>query len=368
MLSEEISDAGTRAEYLSQKRAWGEDRLGVARLLSLFSPAGHSLVSWAAACGQTEAVEILMKHGATAELGDEIRVVSASIIQVLDVRGVLGSAEVMNSYLLRALLHFTVYPLQRPVYGLNDYFRRLTKTKCVSFNLPCPPTPVHLHRHRRPCSTTAAWWRQAFYRFRRYLRQASQTTAAAPSPAAAESSLDNSSKDSPSTITSGDSGGTGGASAMTTVASATGGGGRAVPQAEVRSALTKRRIEYAIGMIGRHTTLANLRKSRRLPLTEAAYNGHHEVLQVGFATRLRASYHELLRKGIFISNINVFVVPTPTLLVLLLTSWCRGYLTGSYILTGVPLPAATPCSRFTSCFYAVEIILKLTLSFGVLYT
>lgn len=82
MLSTEIASATTSAEYLSQKRAWGEDRLGVARLLSLVSPAGHSLVSWAAACGQTEVVEILMNHGATAELGDEIRAVSASTIQV----------------------------------------------------------------------------------------------------------------------------------------------------------------------------------------------------------------------------------------------------------------------------------------------
>lgn len=82
MLTGEIASATTSAEYLTQKRAWVEDRLGVARLLSLFSPAGHSLVSWAAACGQTEIVEILMSHGATAELGDETRAVSASIIQV----------------------------------------------------------------------------------------------------------------------------------------------------------------------------------------------------------------------------------------------------------------------------------------------
>lgn len=41
-------------------------------------------------------------------------------------------------------------------------------------------------------------------------------------------------------------------------------------------------MEYAMGMVGRHATLARLRKSRRLPLTEAAYNGQHEVLQVGF--------------------------------------------------------------------------------------
>ncbi|CAM9496961.1 unnamed protein product, partial [Hapterophycus canaliculatus] len=83
-LSDEIEKATASTEYLSQKRAWGEERLGVARLMSLFSPAGHSLLSWAAACGQTEIVEILMNHGATAELGDETRAVSASIIQVSD--------------------------------------------------------------------------------------------------------------------------------------------------------------------------------------------------------------------------------------------------------------------------------------------
>lgn len=58
-------------------------------------------------------------------------------------------------------------------------------------------------------------------------------------------------------------------------------------QAEWRRNLTRRQMEYAIGMIGRHATLARLRKSRRLPLTEAAYNGHHEVLQVGHTARPR---------------------------------------------------------------------------------
>lgn len=82
LLSKEIAHATASAEYLSQKHAWGEGRLAVARLLSLVSPAGHSLVSWAAACGQLEVVEILMNHGATAELGDEVRTVASSIIQV----------------------------------------------------------------------------------------------------------------------------------------------------------------------------------------------------------------------------------------------------------------------------------------------
>lgn len=82
LLSKEIAHATASAEYLSQKHAWGEGRLAVARLLSLVSPAGHSLVSWAAACGQLEVVEVLMNHGATAELGDEVRTVASSIIQV----------------------------------------------------------------------------------------------------------------------------------------------------------------------------------------------------------------------------------------------------------------------------------------------
>lgn len=82
LLVGEIASASASMEYLSQKQAWGEDRLGVARLLSLVSPAGHSLISWAAACGQTEVVKVLMDHGATAGPGDETRAVSASIIQV----------------------------------------------------------------------------------------------------------------------------------------------------------------------------------------------------------------------------------------------------------------------------------------------
>lgn len=55
---------------------------------------------------------------------------------------------------------------------------------------------------------------------------------------------------------------------------------RGGPPAEGRLALMRRRMEYAMGMLGRHATLARLRKNQRLPLTEAAYNGHHEVLQV----------------------------------------------------------------------------------------
>lgn len=39
-------------------------------------------------------------------------------------------------------------------------------------------------------------------------------------------------------------------------------------------------MEYTMGMIGKQATLARLRRSRRLPFTEAAYNGHQEVLQV----------------------------------------------------------------------------------------
>ena len=55
-----------------------------------------------------------------------------------------------------------------------------------------------------------------------------------------------------------------------------------MPHGEGRQpSLTSRRMEYVIEMMGRQATLARLRKSRRLPLTEAAYNGHHEVLQVG---------------------------------------------------------------------------------------
>lgn len=37
---------------------------------------------------------------------------------------------------------------------------------------------------------------------------------------------------------------------------------------------------YTKEMRRRHGDLARLRKTRRLPLTEAAYNGHYEVLEV----------------------------------------------------------------------------------------
>lgn len=91
---------------------------------------------------------------------------------------------------------------------------------------------------------------QAFYRYRRKCRQ----TPGSPSKLAASSddcnAVDGETKDK------------GGA------------------PAEGRMASMRRRMEYAVGMIGRHATLARLRKSRRLPLTEAAYNGHYAVLQV----------------------------------------------------------------------------------------
>lgn len=67
---------------LSQKRSLGEERLGVARLLSLVYPTGHSLVSWAAAFGRTEVVELLLDHVAIVGPGDETRSASAAVIQV----------------------------------------------------------------------------------------------------------------------------------------------------------------------------------------------------------------------------------------------------------------------------------------------
>lgn len=82
LLTEETTDATNSIEYLSHKRAWCEDKLVVARLLSIVSPAGHSLVAWAAACGQAEIVKVLMDHGATAGPGDETKAISASILQV----------------------------------------------------------------------------------------------------------------------------------------------------------------------------------------------------------------------------------------------------------------------------------------------
>lgn len=53
-------------------------------------------------------------------------------------------------------------------------------------------------------------------------------------------------------------------------------------------------MEYVIGMVGRQATLARLRKSRRLPLTEAAYNGHYEVLQVGRWMKQKYAVHDRL--------------------------------------------------------------------------
>ncbi|CAM9821893.1 unnamed protein product, partial [Choristocarpus tenellus] len=50
--------------------------------MQLTSPMGHSLLSWAAACGQAAIVEVLIDHGAEPGFGDDIRSVSATIIQV----------------------------------------------------------------------------------------------------------------------------------------------------------------------------------------------------------------------------------------------------------------------------------------------
>lgn len=61
-----------------------------------------------------------------------------------------------------------------------------------------------------------------------------------------------------------------------------GGGGSGTVEAnkDGGQAVLKHRMEYAIALLGTHSTVARLRRTRRFPLTEAAYNGHHDVLQV----------------------------------------------------------------------------------------
>lgn len=230
LLSTEISDATNAAEYLSQKRAWGEDRLAVARTLSLVSPAGHSLVSWAAACGQTEVVEVLMDHGATAGPGDETRAVSASILQVKQAvpcawetcaQGGFGVCRTRLSK--HCACHASADSAVRPA-GAK-----------VTSRSPHPLFPLVARRHCLHSRSTS----QAFYRYRRWVRQRMSPRAA-------------------------------------------GGVETGVTGAEGGQAMLKRRMQHAVELLGRHAALARLRRTRRLPLIEAAYNGHHEVLQVHF--------------------------------------------------------------------------------------
>lgn len=56
--------------------------------------------------------------------------------------------------------------------------------------------------------------------------------------------------------------------------------GQVPPAAEGGHVGVTRRVAYTKEMQRRLGDLARLRKTRRLPLTEAAYNGHHEVLEV----------------------------------------------------------------------------------------
>ena len=83
LLLAEIAKATASTEFLSRKCSRGKDRLYVARLFSVVSPAGHSLISWAAACGKTGIIEVLLDHGASAGPDDETRAASAAIIQVI---------------------------------------------------------------------------------------------------------------------------------------------------------------------------------------------------------------------------------------------------------------------------------------------
>lgn len=83
LLTAEITEATDSVERFVRKLTLCEGKLGVARLLSLVSPTGHSLISWAAACGQTEIVKLLMDHGAAVGPGDDVRTVAARMLQVI---------------------------------------------------------------------------------------------------------------------------------------------------------------------------------------------------------------------------------------------------------------------------------------------
>ncbi|CAM9257041.1 unnamed protein product, partial [Chrysoparadoxa australica] len=105
VLRSELEEAEGEARVLKQKVTWCEERLQVATLFSLRSASGHSLMSWAAACGQAEITDLLLEHGGTPGYGDEYlnlcaRVVQSAYRHRLWVRKITSNWDQQNSKLL----------------------------------------------------------------------------------------------------------------------------------------------------------------------------------------------------------------------------------------------------------------------------
>lgn len=63
LLDKEIDEARKEAAFQAKRaKAW-EDKLIVAKLFQQVAYSGHNLLTWSAACGNTEAVNCLLDHG-----------------------------------------------------------------------------------------------------------------------------------------------------------------------------------------------------------------------------------------------------------------------------------------------------------------
>jgi len=81
LLEQDLEDAKGRVRWAERRIDGGESHLSVAKLLGIVTASGHTILSWACACGNTEIVDYLIDHGAYPGFGDDYCHLAAKSIQ-----------------------------------------------------------------------------------------------------------------------------------------------------------------------------------------------------------------------------------------------------------------------------------------------
>ena len=81
LLKKDLDDSDGRVRWAQRRVDGGEKKLQVAKLFAIITPSGHSLLSWAAAWGNTEVIDCFLDHGAFPGYGDEYAELCAKVIQ-----------------------------------------------------------------------------------------------------------------------------------------------------------------------------------------------------------------------------------------------------------------------------------------------
>lgn len=82
LLQGEIDDAQSRVRWAQRRIEGGEKKLQIAKLFAIVTPSGHSLLSWAAAWGNLEILDIFLDHGAYPGYGDEYADLCVRVFQL----------------------------------------------------------------------------------------------------------------------------------------------------------------------------------------------------------------------------------------------------------------------------------------------